>query len=82
MGLFTDLGYSLLAKERKERFEREGREGENLRFFNRPDLNDPWSDVVPKREPWKSLLICGAIIGGSLLFGLLISYLDHCQTLQ
>jgi hypothetical protein len=44
MGLFTDIGYARLAKQRKERFIREGRQGESLGFYNRPDLNDPWND--------------------------------------
>jgi hypothetical protein len=44
MGLFTNIGYERLAKERQARFIREGRAGESLGFTNRPDLNYPWDE--------------------------------------
>lgn len=44
MGLFTDIGYDLLAKQRRERLIREGRANESLGFINRPDLNYPWDE--------------------------------------
>jgi hypothetical protein len=42
MSIFEDIGYNIWAKEREKRFIKEGRAGENLGFYNRPDLNDPW----------------------------------------
>jgi hypothetical protein len=51
VSLFEDIGYSIWAKERTARFIREGRQGENLGFCNRPDLNDPWSKPEPKISP-------------------------------
>lgn len=77
MGLFTDIGYARLAKQRKERFIREGRQGESLGFYNRPDLNDPWNDDLGEDEEASSLLVFAGIVVALVMLGLVIAYVTH-----
>jgi hypothetical protein len=77
VGLFTDIGYARLAKQRKERFIREGRQGESLGFYNRPDLNDPWNDDLGEDEEASSLLVFAGIVVALVMLGLVIAYVTH-----
>lgn len=68
MGLFTDISYSILAKERRERYEREGRAGESLGFINRPDLNHPWGEEqgLTRMDVWVCAALFAVAVLGSL----------------
>jgi hypothetical protein len=75
MGLFSDVGYELLARERRKRFEEEGREGESLGFYNRPDLNNPWGEESAPMNWPVSIALFVLVVGGSLGFGYLVAVL-------
>lgn len=78
MGLFTEIGYRRLAKERKARFIREGREGESLGFYNRPDLNHPWGEYDPTPlTPRQYLLVAFALGLAAGFFTLLLLWLSR-----
>lgn len=68
MGLFTEIGYRRLAAERKARFIREGREGESLGFYNRPDLNNPWDEKEAKPLTRRQLLLVVGVLGNISVF--------------
>jgi hypothetical protein len=77
MGLFSDVGYELLARERRARFEREGREGESLGFYNRPDLNNPWGEEPPPMNWPVSIALIVLIVGASLGLGYVAAVLSQ-----